>query len=235
MMTFDTSQHAGINFRKVYRRANEILASSPAVSSFPFRAKELVREQSDIAFCSFDKARKCHVDIKQFGSESAVLMELDGAYIIFFNQDEVKYRIRFSIMHEYGHYELGHKMNLKREDPLYGVQEIEANCFAAQILMPEQLLRECAQRGKTLTQDFIIRSFDVSPEAAQKRINTLSKTVYEWRSRTENCYDDIILKRYAEYLNMIAPKPIQSSYYFEDDYKRELERNDWIDTRSRWR
>ena len=95
-MTFDTSQHAGINFRKVYRRANEILASSPAVSSFPFRAKELVREQSDIAFCSFDKARKCHVDIKQFGSESAVLMELDGAYIIFFNQDEVKYRIRFS-------------------------------------------------------------------------------------------------------------------------------------------
>ena len=200
-----------------------------------FKVKALVNEQADIAFCTFEKAKsKYHQDIRQFGSDSAVLMEMQGVYIIFYNQVEAPCRVRFSIMHEFGHYVLGHELNLAREDPLYGVQEVEANCFAAQLLMPEQLLRACTQRGKTLSEDFIIQSFDVSREAAQKRRSTLARTNYEWRSREESRYDDIILERYADMLNRIAPPPRQFSYTFEDDYEREQERSSWLDTRSRW-
>ena len=79
-----------------------------------------------------------------------------------------------------------------------------------------------------------MQSFGVSWEAARKRRNALARTVYEWRSREESRYDDIVLIKYAEALNKIAPLPYQYSYSFEDDYEREQERNSWLDTRSRW-
>ena len=127
------------NFKRIYRYANEMLVLSSAIDTIPFKVKGLVKEQADIAFCSFEKAKsKYHQDIRQFGSDSAVLMEMQGAYIIFYNQDEAPCRVRFSIMHEFGHYILEHELNLSRKDPLYGVQEVEANCFAAQLLMPEK-------------------------------------------------------------------------------------------------
>lgn len=223
------------NFKRIYQCANELLVASSVIDGFPFKVKALVKEQADIALCAFEKARReYHQDIRQFGSDSAVLIEMKGAHIIFYNKDEAPYRVRFSIMHEFGHYLLGHELNLDRDDDLYGVQEVEANCFAAQVLMPEQLLRVCSSRGKTLSVDFIMRSFDVSREAAQKRRKTLAKTDYEWRSREESKYDDIIIEKYADLLNRIAPLPIQYTNTFEDDYERELERNSWLETRSRW-
>ena len=61
--------------------------------------------------------------------------------------------------------------------------------------MPEQLLRECSNRNKALTLDFIMESFDVSDVAAEKRKKTLANTVYEWRTREEKEFDDIILMK----------------------------------------
>ena len=236
MTTFKADRPREPDFKRVYQCANEMLVRSSVITEFPFKVKELVKEQADISFCTYKKAqKKYHQDIRQFGSDSAVLMEMQGAHIIFYNQDEVIYRIRFSIMHEFGHYVLKHKLNLTREDGLYDVQEIEANCFAAQILMPEQLLRECRKRGKPTSVDFIVESFGVSSEAADKRRNTLANTVVEWRSREKSMYDDIILNKYRMLLDTIAPIPRQYSYSFEDDFQREQERNGWMDTRSRWR
>lgn len=235
MTIFKTGNHMEPNFKRVYLYANELLVLSSVADTFPFKAKGFVKEQADIAFCSFEKARNQYqLDIRQFGSDSAVLMEMRGAYIIFYNQAEATYRVRFSIMHEFGHYVLGHKLNLDREDELYQVQEVEANCFAAQLLMPEQLLHICVKRGKKISEDFIMQSFEVSREAAQKRRNTLGKTVYEWRSKEESMYDDIILEKYTDVLNRIAPIPNQYWYTFEDDYERDQERSSWLDTRSRW-
>ena len=163
-----------------------------------------------------------------FGSESAILQEMNGLYIIFYNHSEPDTRVRFSILHEYAHYILNHKMNLKEEDPLYHIQELEANCFAAQLLMPEQLLRECSKRGKTISIDFIMNSFSVSEKAAKKRQHTLANTYYEWRSRAEKEYDDIILMKYADKLNSIAPKPREFHYYdFESEYEKQRERDTW--------
>jgi Zn-dependent peptidase ImmA (M78 family) len=161
-------------------------------------------------------------------------MEYCGAVCIFYNQDEADCRIRFGIMHEFGHYVLGHKFNLKETDPLYHKQEIEANCFSAQMLMPEQILRECRNRGKSLTVDYIIQSFDVSGDAATKRKRTLAKTTYEWRSRAEQEYDDLIVLKYASMINKIALKNL-CGYNFEDEYERQRERDSWYaNSRARW-
>lgn len=235
-MTYDKEAYKSVDYKKVYSKANEYLAFAPSITGFPFKAKDFVYEQSDIKLCTFKKARdKYDIYIPMFGSESAIIQELNGSYIIFYNQDEADYRVRFSIMHEYGHYILGHKMNLKATDKLYHTQELEANCFAAQLLMPEQLLREFVNRKKAPTIDFIMRSFSVSDDAAKKRRHTLANTVYEWRSREEKTYDDIILMRYAQKLDEIAPKPCKNDFYdFESEYERQRERDSWYDTRSRW-
>ena len=235
-MIFDQELYKCADYKRVYSKANEYLACAPSITGFPFKAKGFIYEQSDVRLCSFKRAEaKYDVCIPMFGSESAIIQELEGNYIIFYNQDEPDYRVRFSIMHEYGHYILNHKMNIKETDKLYHIQEIEANCFAAQLLMPEQILRECVKRNKCLSIKYIMKSFDVSDEAADKRKKTLANTVYEWRSREEKEYDDIILMKYAQKLNEIAPPLREYDYYdFESDYDRQRERDSWLDTRSRW-
>lgn len=219
-----------VNFKKIYSIANEFLATSNSIISFPFNVKKFIKEQSDIQIRTFDKAHKYNVDISAFGSESAIIIEQAGANIIFYNQDEPLYRKIFSILHEFGHYIFGHGMNLNDEDELYRIKELEANCFAAQMLMPEQLLRECTKRGRKLTSAFIQQAFNVSNEAAERRIRTLAKTNSEWRSREEKSYDDIILLKYALKLDAIAPKKTYS-YDFDIEYDRQLERDSWLSLR----
>lgn len=234
-MTFDEEVYKSVDYSKVYCKANELLVSSSVIETFPYKVGALIKEQSDIRLCRYAKAyEKYGIPIHHFGSESAVIMEFCGAVIIFYNQDEVEYRIRFGIMHEFGHYVLGHKFNLKETAPLYHTQELEANCFAAQMLMPEQLLRECQNRGKTVSVEFIKQSFAVSEDAASKRKRTMANTIYEWKSRAEKEYDDIIILKYASMINKIAPKSLYE-YDFDDEYNRQRERNSWYsDSRTRW-
>ncbi len=235
-MIYDSKAYKNVDYKRIYTLANYYLAYSEKIIGFPFKTKDFVYDESDIRLCSFSKAKeKYGIYIPVFGSESADIKEYDGAYIIFYNQDEPDYRVRFSIMHEFGHYVLDHKMNLKRDDPLYHKQEIEANCFAAQLLMPEQLLRECIHRHKNLSIDFIKKSFGVSDEAAINRKRTLANTTYEWRSREEKQDDDLILYKFAGKLDEIAPKPQHYEYYDPDEeYERQRERDSWLDPRSRW-
>jgi hypothetical protein len=234
-MTFDEQIYKSVDYSKIYSIANELLVSSNTIDQFPYKVSELLKEQSDIRLCKYEKASKKYgISIRSFGSESAVITEYAGAYIIFYNQDEVDYRIRFGIMHEFGHYILRHKLNLKESDPLYHKQELEANCFAAQMLMPEQILRECIKRGKSITVDYIAQSFKVSREAATKRKKTLANTTYEWRSRAEQQYDDLIVLKYASMIDRIAQKNLYG-YDFDDEYERQSERESWFtDSRERW-
>lgn len=102
--------------------------------------------------------------------------------------------------------------------------------------MPEQIIRECIKRGKNNSIHFLKSSFDVSEDAAVKRRKTLANTNPEWKSRAEQEYDDIILLRYATFLDVIAPKYDNkySSYYYEDEYALQERRNSWYDERGRW-
>lgn len=212
-------------FRKAYVVANEILLKSQTISVFPFSVTKVIKEISDIQCCSFERAWKYSVDIEALGSESAILTEYFGRLIIFYNQLDAEGRIRFSMLHEIGHYFLCHNLNTD-DKALYAKQEIEANFFAAQILMPEQLLLEIQKRGKRINVDFLVTSFNVSKEAANKRIETMYKIKPEYRSKEEKEFDDLILLKYKMFLDTIIPEKNQYNW-FEDEYERQMERDRW--------
>lgn len=220
------------DYRKVYATANEYLATAKSIEMFPFEVKPFLEEQSDIKICSFKKAReKYKVPIEEFGSESAFISEDFGRTIIFYNQEEPKYRVRFSILHEFAHYIFGHKTNFKENAQKYQIQELEANYFAAQMLMPEQILLECVYRREiNLTPQFIVQAFGVSYEAASIRIKTLSKIQSKWRSKEEKEFDDVIVAKYATIVDQIAPK-IFNRYDFEYEYEHQCERDSWFTVR----
>ena len=214
------------DFSKAYIAANELLATGKELDTFPFLIKPFIKTNTDVALCSFEKAKsKFNANIRAWGSESAVLQEYQGQSIIFYNKEKTGNHIKFSCCHELGHYILGHKMNLDPKSDLYNKQEVETNYFTAQLLMPEQILIECRNRGKLITPEFLINNFEVSSPAADRRLTTLSKIQPEWHKYKEKEYDDIILLRFAEFIDTIAPKPID--YLFSDEEERQRERDTW--------
>ena len=97
---------------------------------------------------------------------SAVLMKMNAVTVIGVNQEHPPARQRFSIAHEIGHFMLGHhtetivdseeisegRFDITGENKL---QEQEANCFASELLMPiESLKQEFAKlkNAKTLSE-----------------------------------------------------------------------------------
>lgn len=234
-MTFNEQSSRKVDYVTADKRANELLVSSVTIDGFPFKFSDLIKSQTDIRICSYAKAiRKYNVDISVFGSESAVLQEYCGYNIIFYNDEEPIYRVRFSIAHELGHYLMNHKMNLNKDDPLYHIQEKEANYFAAQLLMPAQLLRKAAMRGRNLTIEFITSSFGVSKEAAEIRKRTMSHYSSEYVSVSDKDMDELIVKKYNSYLEKIAPYRLSNYYDYDSEYEDNIDRSSWYDRRTRW-
>jgi Zn-dependent peptidase ImmA (M78 family) len=113
--------------------------------------------------------------------------------IIGINSSHASTRQRFSIAHEIGHLEM-HKQRLMFVDKLFRVstprtdadwttrqEEIEANGFAASLLMPESFIEAAMRRerqrpspleGDELVRD-LARRFDVSAEAMGYRLANL--------------------------------------------------------------
>ncbi len=114
---------------------------------------------------------------------------------IFIKHDDASVRQRFSIAHEIGHHVLGHQfedgqVHVDRghiitprdsrsstgEDP----REVEANQFAAALLMPQHVVRARATilgKGGALRDDHVVRlaeEFEVSQQAMTIRLTTLA-------------------------------------------------------------
>ena len=216
------------DFKKAYMLANDILVSSKTVSDFPISIKSIVKEKGKgLVKCkSFSKAKIYNVDVRDFGSDSAVIIKYHGKYVIFYDDSEPAYRINFSIAHEFGHFLLKHNLNLPKGER-YDCQEIETNYFAAQLIMPEQIIRAVQKRGERIDKSFIKKTFNTSDEAADKRLGTLARTNYEMKSRTEKEYDDLILLKYRSFIDSICP--LKSDFY-DYDYEEEMQnkRNSWL-------
>ena len=88
--------------------------------------------------------------------------------ILFDEQEDNPCRTHWGIAHESGHLYLGHQ---KDGDP----EEIEAHFFAAQLLMPEIVLREIERRKGSISALEIADYFQVSYTSAYKRIETLNR------------------------------------------------------------
>ena len=216
--------HHVLEFKKAYSTANSILVSSRVIDTFPFAPRKLISEKTDIKCRSYKKAGEYGLDITAFGSESAIIIWFHSKAIIFYDETKPRTHARYSLLHEFGHYQLNHDFTDKRPE-VYRKYEIEANFFAAQLLMPEQILRELQRRGVTITNRFLQQRFGVSYEAANKRLDTLARNQAEWHSRSEREYDDLILLKYAAFIDTIKPK----HSYYDFDYEDEMQnrRNSW--------
>jgi Zn-dependent peptidase ImmA (M78 family) len=122
---------------------------------------------------------------------SGLLMVKDGEAVIGYNRSHSRSRQRFTIAHEIGHYSLHYRADelfidkgslimyrdgnaTKGEDP----HEREANAFAAELLMPELLVRsEIAARALRLSDErdieVLAHAFDVSVQAMTFRLLNL--------------------------------------------------------------
>lgn len=213
------------DFKKAYILANDMLVAARCISSFPFDAAEFVKEQTDLKFCSYKRAlEKFGLDCRNLGSGSAVLSRRNGRNIVFYNQDEYDAREPFNRLHETGHFLMEHKTDIDKDDPLYGIQEVETNFFAAQMLMPRQVLEEIQRRLYRVDADFLAGSFGVSYSAANLKITTLKKRIL--LTEEEKMFDDIILEKFKPFIDRIAPRKLADSCSCWDDPMQKV-RDSW--------
>ena len=223
------------DFKLVCKIANETLLCCEKQTSFPIRVSEVIKEISDINIMSFSDARKMGIEPTKMGSSSSVFVELEGYCFLFYNEKETRERITFDCAHELGHYKLEHDMerleelrktNMDLFNKLYAVCEVEANFFAAQLLMPEQVIIELNKRGRGINKYFLMDTFKVSEPAAIKRIETLKKA-YNWNYYQNNKsfnYDDIIIKKFMKLIVFLAP----NNYSYEEEYEMQQKRDRWL-------
>jgi Zn-dependent peptidase ImmA (M78 family) len=107
-----------------------------------------------------------------YGTISGLLLRREGSTICIINRDHSPTRRRYSIAHEIGHFilhppeEAYIDVAARSDKSSDGTdpREIEANAFAAVLLMPEQLLRQC-----------VPRPLDISFEDDAEAISQLAK------------------------------------------------------------
>src|SRR6266852_85604 len=111
---------------------------------------------------------------------------LDNTAYVLINSDKPRFRRRFTIAHELGHLTLGHlhEGEMVLDGMIHNVQprEIEANAFAAGLLMPEQGVKASLERLRARLGAkarplawavWLSASFGVSEEAAAYRMINL--------------------------------------------------------------
>lgn len=110
----------------------------------------------------------------------------DGRLIIGYNPTEPRYRIRFTIAHEFAHHMLGHTNgqkacfrdfsdgNHRYENPAI---ETAANRFAAELLMPEKAVTVAIERQGITKISELASVFDVSESAMYWRLRNLGYPV----------------------------------------------------------
>jgi Predicted Zn peptidase len=135
---------------------------------------------------------------------------------IFYNEDNVTERQRFTIAHEIGHIALGHK------DLNNIANEKEADTFASQLLLPHCILEKLVKCGKSVTESYLLNTFGLSKQACNISLQNVGKKI-DKQAATE--YEDIILEMFK---NFIDNETKNTKYkYYEEDEDLEKERSTW--------
>ena len=222
----------GPNFKQAYQIANEsVLLTSHTITSLPVDIKSHISLETDIALCSYKMAfEKWGLNMSLLGSDDAELVEKSGKYIIFYNSEVGKRRIRWSLAHEAGHFYLGHELRKEMlSDEEYNIQEVEANFFAAQVLMPDQIIHELVSRGERIAPSSLMKWFQVSKLAAEKRIETLKRKSEVPYAIQRDDYSQEVLIKFRAFIDGIKPKYEVGSLYVDlEEDERQAERDSWM-------
>ena len=124
-----------------------------------------------------EKAIETNTDLDE--SISGFLVRSNGQHAIFLNKKEPMNRKRFTIAHEIGHLKLNHLSNeeistiFRDSATSEGIheKEVTANAFAAELLMPEDLVRYAYNLLNSISK--IARAFGVSEVAVRNRLKNL--------------------------------------------------------------
>jgi Zn-dependent peptidase ImmA (M78 family) len=168
----ESVQESGVDVAKVQAKASEVLAKnqiqSPFVNAFDIAAAEGIA----IKYRNFQPKDQ---------SVSGFYFQNDKA--IYLNADEPSVRQLFTVAHELGHYFLEHKPDeygvYRRQPVTTGVKplnEKEADCFAANLLMPEAMIQAEFSRHpflKSMGPSFLALKFGVSSIAMSNRLKNL--------------------------------------------------------------
>lgn len=141
-------------------------------------AQGLVKKENGNQFRIRVNARSPFDDDLGTASGYAEFREDDESYFVCaYNFAEPDYRQRFTIAHELGHVLLGHVSKgkkAKRDDnfnPRGDWDEVDANAFAAELLMPELHVREIVKSMTSISD--LASHFGVSPTAIRHRLKNL--------------------------------------------------------------
>ncbi|MBP3708990.1 MAG: ImmA/IrrE family metallo-endopeptidase [Treponema sp.] len=221
-------------------KANEVLVACTAIQAFPFSVQDVILEMTDMEIRSYGALKKRGIcnPAQLFGSPDAVAVESNGRCIMYYDEDMPPVRKQFSFAHELGHIYAGHDIALvtkllrakdMRHEALYKKYELEANFFAAQLLMPHQVICELSRRGRKITCAFLMRTFGVSGEAAEKRLKTL-RAMRDWNATKINVgmtLDDIVREKFAPFIDATAPRDMPYTEEFEKELALQRERDAW--------
>ena len=183
------------NFRRAQEEAYKIILSQERFS-FPINPLKIKLPGYNIQIVSLQE----YASIVGFSINDLTLNSTfnDGytykrgnfIFIFYNNFIDTKERITWTIAHELGHIVLGHQTQSD-------INEVEANFFAAQLLVPQCVLMQLIKNGVNLTPQYISSKFRISNEASQHCIETLKKVI-DKNISTE--YDDIIINLFNPYV-----------------------------------
>jgi hypothetical protein len=141
-----------------------------------------------------------------------------GLRMVLYNAQTNARRLWYTIYHEVGHLICGHN---KHGD----IEEVEANFFASQLLMPNAVIRYLADKKYAVTNSFLMDCFGVSCEAAKKKMDYLNNYGYVFR----NTYDDDLIALFIDGLERQYPlleqvsgvsDPIEAYYGSQSNYQK---------------
>ncbi|HEX4334361.1 MAG TPA: ImmA/IrrE family metallo-endopeptidase [Polyangiaceae bacterium] len=172
-----------MNFHSVRRRAERLLVECGEEDSIPINLEKIAR------ILGLDLIKTDLAD------DVSGLLIADGEHTrICVRKQDALVRQRFTIAHEIGHHELAHqfgdnehvhvdrghviRMRSPRSSTGEDRMEIEANQFAASLLMPEKAVRSVVMRaGHAPVSDTVVtdlaRAFKVSEQAMTIRLTVL--------------------------------------------------------------
>lgn len=143
--------------KEAINKARELFSSLPwQMKYIPIRVEEVLSTQMNITLCYTD-----------IDTEDGYTVKYKGKYRIFINPKTHPMRLRFTLAHELSHILLGHiDEQQMKPDPW---QEYEADAFASELLMPEEVV--CKYQKYPM--DFITKFFYVSESAMKVRLKTI--------------------------------------------------------------
>ncbi len=210
------------NYINARKSASEILVLQDNLC-FPIDVEKIALKGKNIIFSSYKSyASKTGIDVSELScngifEDAMVINHTNEIKIILYNSDiQSKGRILWSKAHELGHIVLNHKQQGEKE-------EIEANTFASQLLLPQCLLKKLIQNNLNITSEYLVSKFGLSNAAADSCLRLVGNKLENDYDAT---YDDIILFKCKSFLNNEAKKNLRSHYY--DDDVSDEERNNWL-------